>query len=113
MDEMPFHLIPSAVVFRAMLAEVSKAAEESRVPYLYCDLTCREMLPLWLPEEAVGGKLVLPGALESQPVSDAGGAHAMEHLFTKALRAMTQHPRFFRSMSQWASCIQRHNIAAV
>ena len=55
----------------------------------------------------------MPGALETQPVSDASGAHAMEHLFTKALRAMTQHPRFFRSMSQWSSCIQRHNIAAV
>ena len=41
------------------------------------DMTCREMLPLWLPEEAVGGKLVLPGALETQPVSDASGANAM------------------------------------
>ncbi|MDA8583572.1 hypothetical protein N9L68_05045, partial [bacterium] len=115
LDDLPFHLIPSSVVFRALLAEVKQAADQGRVAYVYIDMTSREILPLWMPEEAVGGRLVLPGSLDGGHSlnADATGAQAMEALITKALRAMATHPRFFRSMPQWMACVQRFHIAAI
>ena len=113
MDDVPFHLIPDAAVFRVLTAEVAEAKKANRVAYVYVDLTGRSILPLWLPEEAVGGRLTLPGLTDGAPGAESGTAQAMEALLTRALKALATHPRFFRSMSQWMACVQRFNIAAV
>ena len=110
LDNMPFHLLPDQEVWQQMKAATAAAHAAGQKPFSYVDLTHRSLLPAWLPAEAVGGKLSLPGSQEwSLGTEDAGSIAQLQ----RALQSMAAGPRFFRSLPQWASAFMRFGLAAV
>ena len=69
------------------LAEVASAKKEDRSAFLYLDLTCKEMLPLWLPPESVGGRFLFPGEAETfRPTGEGtGGSGQMQEVRRRRL----------------------------
>ena len=63
------------------------------------DITAREVLPLWIAPDAVGGKLAHAG--DSDWGLNPSSASGTLGQLGSALKAATQAPRFFRSIPQW------------
>ena len=89
-----------------------KAAEDSgpqRSAFTYVDLTHKDLLPLWMSSEAVGGRTHRPGELEWDLDDDTTSFGALGRAFKGALAK----PRSFRSMVQWSEVWNRYAPAAV
>ncbi len=80
-------------------ADVAAASAAGRMAYTYVDFTTKQMLPYWIPSDAVGGNSTLPGSEELTVDPTAPMANMTR--FTKALKCATAQPRFLRSISQW------------
>ena len=72
------------------------------------DLTAKQVLPVWLPADAVGGKSVPI----SEELWDTSRNSSLAQLGA-ALRAVTQSPRCFRSVAQWSACFWKYAPVAV
>jgi hypothetical protein len=110
---LPFHMQVDAAIWQLLEAETTAASSciPPRTPFSYVDLTSKEVLPLWISPESVGGKLPVPG--ESEWNMEAGASlQTLGHLGA-ALRAVTQTPRFFRSLTQWSAAFLRYAVVAV
>ena len=103
-----FHLQVDSPVWQLLAAECESAKIDGRTAFSYVDLTSKAMLPVWMPADAVGGKLA---GSSDWAVGDgtAGTIQALE----KALKAATQTPKFFRSLAQWTAVFSRYSVAAV
>eukprot|EP00971_Amphidinium_carterae_P059254 1171678-Amphidinium_carterae.1 len=106
----PFHLLPDQSVWQQLDTENQAAKTAGRVAFSFVDLTAKEVLPLWVPPDAVGGKTVLPGEME-YTVQGSESTTSLSQL-GKALQMATQAPRFFRSLAQWSSAYQRYSLMA-
>eukprot|EP00971_Amphidinium_carterae_P033632 662130-Amphidinium_carterae.1 len=61
-----------------------------RTAFSFVDLTSKEVLPLWVPPDAVGGKTVLPGEME-YALQGSESTTSLSQL-GKALQMATQAP---------------------
>ena len=106
--DLPYELQAEAQLWVALAADGEAAVKAGRVAFTYVDLTAKQVLPLWLPADAVGGKSLVPE--ESWDLAKGGNTVAQ---LGAALRAVTQTPRCFRSMAQWGAAFLRYVPAAV
>ena len=66
LGELPFSLIAEKEVWQACEADNQVAARgvPTWTAFTYIDLTSKGLLAPWLPPEAIGGKLLMPGIQE-------------------------------------------------
>ena len=109
MTKMPWHLVPTAEVFKVMELDMveAKACTPPKTPFTYVDLTSKEILPLWIPQEAVGAKSDTQQGLD--PAMAVGNLDQL----SSALRRAMQNPRAFRNFQQWATAFWRYAMVAV
>ena len=99
------------VVFRALSSERRAALRVGRTPMLSCDLTAEDFRPVWMPAEAVGGRVSLLTELED--ISASGPSSQLSLLLSKALKQLGMGSRSFSTIDQWDSFFQRYVIAEV
>ena len=87
-----------------MAQETTEAKTQGRTPFYYVDLTTREVLPIWLHPEAVGGKF------NHDEAAALNGNDPVDSLarLGQALRSATESQRFFRAFAQWSSAWWRY-----
>ena len=77
--DLPYHLRPQPALFQ-LLAAANKSAREA-VPvhkaYTYVDLTHKDVLPLWMGSEAVGGHTPRPGEFDWDLNADTASLGAL------------------------------------
>jgi hypothetical protein len=110
---LPFHMQAEAKVWQQLEADSVAAAAcvPPRVAFTYVDLTSKELLPLWLSPDAIGGKISMSG--ESEWCIDANASLKTLGQLGAALSSATQTPRFFRSLSQWSATFLRYSAVAI
>ena len=97
--DLPYHLRLQPALFQ-LLAAANKSAQEAVPVFPYVDLTHKDVLPLWMGSEAVGGHTPRPGT---------ASLGALGRAFNCAL----EKPRYFRNMVQWSAVWHRYATAAV
>ena len=112
LGQLPFHLQPDVAVFQTMWTETAaaRAAVPPRAALTYVDLTSKDVLPLWLTPEAIGGK---SGFLGEDEALDGDAKTMNLNMLAQALKSATASPRFFRSVSQWSATFLRFGSVAV
>lgn len=108
-EGLPYELQAENQLWTALNADTAVAIKNGRVAFAYVDLTAKQVLPVWLPADAVGGKS-MPISEELWDSSRSGSSIAQ---LGAALRAVTQSPRCFRSIAQWSSAFWRYAPVAV
>jgi hypothetical protein len=108
--DVPYHMVPDITLFQALEAERKHAIRDRRQPFTYIDFTCKEVLPMWLSQDMVGGRLALAG---DQEVVDPTALSSTVAALGAALRSATAAPRFFRTWHQWTAAWLRYMPAAV
>ena len=98
-------------VWQLLQAECEEAKRLGRKPFCYVDLTVSAFLPGWVPPEAVGAKANY-GVSGDFCLDPRATAQTLGSLGS-ALKAATQIPRFFRSISQWVAAFMRYAPVAV
>jgi len=89
------------------LAEAAEVAKKNaKKPHTFVELTSKDILPEWIPPEAVGGKLPVP----CETAEESTGTLAQ---VATALKAATTAPRFFRTYQQWLGSWNRYGVAAI
>ena len=109
--DLPYHLRPQPALFQ-LLAAANKSAQEAvpvRKANTYVDLTHKDVLPMWMGSEAVGGHTPRPGEFDFDPNADTASLGALGRAFKGAL----EKPRYFRNMVQWSGVWHRNATAAV
>ena len=98
---LPHTSMADASVFQLLDAErrSAAAAVPTRQAFSFLDLTSRELLPIWMTQDMIGGRMLLAG--ESSLLDGTGAASTVAAL-GQALRAATSTPRFFSSFQQWS-----------
>ena len=111
LSKLGFHVQADQSLYTTLQVASEEAKAQSRVPFTYVDLTSKEVLPLWLPADSVGGKFTLRDEEESKLV----GHHSIGSLsdLSKALKGATATPRFFRNVQQWVAAFVRYATTAV
>ena len=98
-----------------VLLEAERKTAEScvpiRQPFTYVDFTSKEVLPLWLTQDMLGGRTVLSGEVDTR--LDSSLSTASLGTLAGALRAATSGPRFFRSFEQWSAVYFKYLPAAI
>ena len=61
LSSLPHELIPEIAAFQLLASEAKIGRSHSRTPFTDVDLKSRELLPVWLPPDMIGGRLQLPG----------------------------------------------------
>jgi hypothetical protein len=97
-------------VWQLLHVDCEAAKLSGRVAFTFVDLTAKDVIPLWIPPDAVGGKSVIGG--DSEWTLDAGGLTGTIGALSTALRQATASPRFFRSLNQWTASFMRYAIVA-
>ena len=101
--------LPAVALFQKLQDASAAAKALQRNPFIYIELTAKDVLPDWLPPDAVGGKLQMAGdeienaSLHTQTLSDIAAA----------LKSATTAPRYFRTTQQWTGAFVRYAIAAI
>ena len=109
LKDLPFHSTPDTAVWQ-ILDSATKAAAPGKT-FSYIELTSKEVLPLWLPADAVGGKAVLAGEMD-WTIEGSGSCNTISQLHN-ALRSASTAPRFFRDVNQWNAAFLRYAVAAI
>lgn len=108
LPRLPYHMQCERIVWKIFGAENKAAASAGRTAFAYVDITAKEVLPLWLPQDAIGGKSVF---CSDWSQSD-GPASTLAEL-GRALQAATTHRKVFRSFSQWTGAFLKYSAVAV
>ena len=58
--DLPYDLQADTQLWSALQADTEAAVKAGRVAFTYVDLTAKQVLPSWLPADAVGGKSMAP-----------------------------------------------------
>ena len=111
LEKLPYELQAEQAVWEKMATENETARLRSnKQGFTFIDLTCREVLPLWMAPEEVGGKLSLG---DQQNQLDGGASTESLRQLSHALKSATECPRFLRSMSQFVACFLKYAYVAV
>ena len=102
LKELPFHEMAESHQFSICRAEVLRALQESRVAFLYMELT--QMLPMWLSAHQVGGRMTMSGE------NDMAGGWAGD---PRAVRDANDGVRYFRSWTQFLGAFIKMMIVMV
>ena len=108
LDSIEDAFCPGNEVYTALMVDGEAAKKVGHTAFTYVDLTNQNMLPDFLPPEAVGGKTVVPGHEDC-----LSGYTGNLGQLGSALRALTTAPRFFRNIGQWVTAFMRSAVAAV
>ena len=108
MSKLPYHMQCERLVWKILDAENKAAESANRQAYAYVDLTAKEVLPLWLPQDAIGGQSVFG----SDWCPSNGSATTLAEL-GKALQAATSQHKIFRSMPQWMGAFAKYAAVAI
>ena len=113
LGQLDFHLKAEAVMWNLLATEnaAAGAAVPPRVAFTYVDFTAKEMLPMWIAPDAVGGKMLLPGEGDAL-AADYSNSSAIGALGA-ALKSASSSPRFFRSLLQWSTVYWRYAPMAI
>ena len=103
--------VPSFGLVDAKLFNELQAHSKQKVGYVYVDLTQRDLLPIWMSPETVGGRTVVSGDDES-PLDERSPTGNIQQL-QDALKKATSNPRWFRSVVQWVPCFLRYSMVAL
>ena len=107
LEDLPYAQQIDQTVVDRMWTESEAAKRESRQAFLFVDLTGKEVLPLWVPPEYVGGKadedVDLSGDLSTSSLARLG----------QALNKATEGKRCFTSVAQWTATWLRYAPFAV
>jgi ABC-type transporter Mla MlaB component len=94
-------------IWVALSVETEAAKKANRIAFSFVDLTAKEMLPIWMPNEFVGGKPIMEELSFLEDDAQIGlSALAL------ALKKTTSATRFFRCLAHWAAVFPRYGIAA-
>ena len=91
-----------------MNQESVEAKAAGRKAFLFVDLTAKEVLPVWLTPESVGGKFN-----DEEALSLAGGENISSLTQLGQALSATEGQRFFRSFPQWSAAYWRWVPVAV
>jgi hypothetical protein len=95
-------------IWGALNMETDAAKKANRIAFSFVDLTAKEMLPIWMPNEFVGGKPLMEELSFVEDDSQIGlSALAL------ALKKTKSATRFFRCLAHWAAVFPRFGIAAI
>jgi hypothetical protein len=108
MSTLPYHLQCDKAVWKILDAENKAAKAAGRKAFAYVDLTAKEVLPIWLPQDAIGGKSLFGS--DWQP-SDAAASSLAE--LGDALQAASSQRKIFRSISQWLGAFIKYAATAI
>ena len=109
LNKLPFVAQLDQALIDKMNQESVEAKAAGRKAFLFVDLTSKEVLPVWLTPESVGGKFN-----DEEALSLAGGEHISSLTqLGQALRSATEGQRFFRSFPQWSAAYWRWVPVAV
>jgi len=95
-----------APLFERLAEAAEVARKNAKKPHTFVELTSKDILPEWIPPEAVGGKLPVP----CETAEESTGTLAQ---VATALKAATTAPRFFRTYQQWLGSWNRYGVAAI
>eukprot|EP00438_Fugacium_kawagutii_P030829 Skav224363 [mRNA] locus=scaffold5095:66265:73933:+ [translate_table: standard] len=111
LSKLGFHVQADQSLYNTLQLASEEAKAQSRVAFSYVDLTTKEVLPLWLPADSVGGKFTLRDEEESK----LAGHQTIGSLsdLSKALKGATATPRFFRNVQQWVAAFLRYATTAI
>jgi hypothetical protein len=108
LSKLPYHLCAEALVWSILESEKKSAVKEGRVAFAYVDLTAKEITPLWLPQDAIGGK----SSFGSEGSVLGGSTSSLAEL-GKALHSATTYRKMFTSYSQWLGAFLKYAPAAI
>ena len=108
LDELSFDLHIDQSVINKLGAETALAKAQGRKPFLYMDLTNKDILPLWLHPEAVGGR-----PEEEEMALDGSGDISSLARLGQALKGATENKRAFTTLNHWAAAFLRYAPFAV
>ena len=108
LEKLPYHLQCERLVWKIMEAENKAASAADRSAFAYINITAKEVLPLWLPQDAIGGRSMFGSEFEQAD----GSATTLAEL-GKALQAATTHHRAFRSFPQWLAAFLKYSGTAI
>ena len=110
LDGLGFHLQPEYCVWRLLESENKAATKAVRTAFSYVDLTSKPFLPLWLPQDTIGGKHMMGSDWAFlDPTTTTGTLQQLG----AALKAVSSSPRFFRSFPQWLAAFFKYAVVAV
>jgi len=95
--DMPFALMLDQSLVERMSAETDAARAASRPAFLYVELASKEVLPLWIAPESVGGR---PDEDEVRIEDEHVGSLAK---LGQAIKEATEAKRYFTSVAQWSA----------
>ena len=107
MADLPFALRIEQPLIDKMMAETDGANKGGRPPFLYVDLTSKEVLPLWITPEQIGGK----SDLEGDSIVNSGVSSLAE--LGAALNKATENRRCFTSAVQWMAAWSKYTPWAI
>ena len=110
--DVPHHMQVDYSVWQTMWQDTcsARATSPPRQALTFVDLTSKEVMPLWLPPDAVGGKSATTG---DDDVLDPTANSSSLGKLAVALKGATASPRFFRTVGQWTAAFLRFGITAV
>ena len=110
MDKLPFDQQAEQPLWEKLAVENEAArVRTNRQAFSFIDLTSRDVLPLWMAPEDVGGRL----NLGDQAHLDGGTSIDSLRQLGQALKSATDSPRFLRSMGQFTACFTKYAYVAV
>ena len=110
-QDLPFAFPCDTPVWRIMQAETDDAGASGRIAFSYIDLTAKEILPMWMPQDTIGGSNLVGSEFDS--TFDGEASTRSLNALASALKAALVSPRFFRTWPQWQACFMRWAVAAI
>ena len=108
LDDLSFDLHIDQSIINKLGAESALAKSQGRKPFLYMGLTNKDILPLWLHPEAVGGRP------DEEEISLDGSEHISSLArLGQALKGATENKRAFTTLNHWAAAFMRYAPFAV
>ena len=105
-------LSPDLIADKAVWTFFMSEKRQHSKCHTYVDLTTKSMLPVHVSMDAIGGRVGVPGEGEDGGVPTAGATGHIE-MFNRALKAVSEKPKFFRNMQQWHAAYSKYAIVAV
>ena len=105
--DLPFSMRIEQSLVDKMAAETEQAKRQGRSPFLYVELASRDVLPLWITPESVGGR-----PEEEQDQLEDQSVTSLARL-GQALHKATEGKRCFTSVTQWTAAFFKYVPFAV